>query len=629
MNRLLRRLTAAACTLALCLTSASALSVEQARQLLEEHYVEKLPAAVYEATTLDELFSAVGDPYTYYMPAEELNQFTDYIEHERSFTGMGASVLFTEEGVRIVSVFDGGGAKEAGLKSGDMIVAVNGASCVPATEEKRALFAGEAGSFYTVTVRRSDGATEDFRIELREVTVHNTTAYSENGVTVIDCNTFGTMTGDYFRENIEKYEDETRVWIVDVRNNPGGQAHAAVSSLGYFTGAGAKLYGLERDGGYFRSIHGSDAITDKPMIVLTNGYSASAAELFSGGIRANRGLVIGERTYGKGTAQYLYNAENMPDLFTDDAVKMTIYRFYCLDGNTTDKIGVIPTLLVPDGWAGAVAELLSAEKPEQGEYLRLRVNDWDYYIDATSLQSEENAATMSVLLSALPPDALLVRGNDEGAERVSIAEAVEKYGDPENSRWFDDVSESPWRTEINTLATYGILHGSRGAFSPARVLTRAELCAMLAQTLDIISNREAPFSDVSQDSWYAKSVNAMSALGLVNGVGGGCFDPEGTLTQEQLIAVMGRFAAFLNLSATQYEKNLEDDLGQFEELAAFAPWARSGAAILTEFAFDHDPACGTMLYTELENIDPQAPVTREQAAATLCKVLRNLGIFSY
>ena len=152
---------------------------------------------------------------------------------------------------------------------------------------------------------------------------------------------------------------------------------------------------------------------------------------------------------------------------------------------------------------------------------------------------------------------------------------------------------------------------------------------MLAQTLDIISNREAPFSDVSQDSWYAKSVNAMSALGLVNGVGGGCFDPEGTLTQEQLIAVMGRFAAFLNLSATQYEKNLEDDLGQFEDLAAFAPWARSGAAILTEFAFDHDPACGTMLYTELENIDPQAPVTREQAAATLCKVLRNLGIFSY
>ena len=82
MKALTRRVTALLCTLTLCLTCADALSVEQAIGLLEEHYIDPLPAAAYEADTLDALFSAVGDPYTYYMSAAESERFLDTVEKE-------------------------------------------------------------------------------------------------------------------------------------------------------------------------------------------------------------------------------------------------------------------------------------------------------------------------------------------------------------------------------------------------------------------------------------------------------------------------------------------------------------------------------------------------------------------
>ena len=84
MKTILRRLTAVACAAMLCLTPASALSVEEAVGLLEEYYVDELPAAAYQATTLDELFEAVGDPYTYYMDAAEYEFFSASVEQDKN-----------------------------------------------------------------------------------------------------------------------------------------------------------------------------------------------------------------------------------------------------------------------------------------------------------------------------------------------------------------------------------------------------------------------------------------------------------------------------------------------------------------------------------------------------------------
>ena len=123
MKRITRRLCAVLCALTLCLTSVSALSVEDALHLLEENYVDPLPAAAYDAKTLDELFAAVGDPYTYYMSAVDYEEFSAGVEKESTVTGIGAGIEYTANGIRITMLLDGGDAKDAGLQLDDYIIA--------------------------------------------------------------------------------------------------------------------------------------------------------------------------------------------------------------------------------------------------------------------------------------------------------------------------------------------------------------------------------------------------------------------------------------------------------------------------------------------------------------------------
>lgn len=622
MKKLFRRLTAVFCILAFCLTSASALSVEQAVELLEANYVDQLPASAYEAATLDELFAAIGDPYTYYMNAADYEEFTAGVESETTVIGIGAGIEYTANGIRITSLLDGGGAKDVGLQIGDHIIAIDGISCVPAAETHRNLIIGEAGTYVTLTIRRPDGTTQDYRIERRTVTVHNTTVTFENGVGRIDCDSFGSQTSEYFSDGLEAY-DTADVWVVDLRGNTGGLADAAVGALGAFTGFGPKLYYRLSDGSSFYTLYLSDAVTDKPAIVLVDSWSASASEILSGGIRAeDAGIVVGTRTYGKGTAQIVLDEDGYPDLFDGDSLKITAYRFYCSDGNTTDKIGVLPTLLVPEEHAADVAALLKATEPKSGEYLSFYLNGHTFYVDMSG--AREKGDVLSALFSAFPPDILV--NYAIGGEVVSCldpADTAKRCGVTYADRRFTDLSDSPYPTPIDTLAVYGILGGDgKGHFFPDRTLTRAELAAMLAQALNVSSRISMGFSDMLDTAWYRGAVNAVASLGLMGGIGGGRFDPDSTLTQEQFITVMGRLVRFLNFRADDYALELTDEALADEAFAPFASWARTGASVLTQYD-------GNMLYTGLADIDAKSPVTREQAAATLCNILKTLDVLSY
>lgn len=624
MKHPFRRLAAAICTLALCLTSVSALSVEQAIDLLEKNYVDKLPAAAYEAETLDELFNAVGDPYTYYMSAADYEEFTAEVESENVVTGIGAGIEYTANGIRITMLLDGGGAKDAGLQIDDYIIAADGVSCVPAAEAHRSLIVGEAGTYVTLTVRHKDGTVKDYRIERRTIAIHNTKVTIADGVGVIDCDSFGSQTETYFYDGVSANEENADLWVVDLRSNLGGLADAAVGSLGIFTGYGPKLYYRLADGSSFYTVYLADKLTDKPVIVLVNGHSASASEILSGGILAeNAGIVIGPRTYGKGTAQILLDKNEYPELFDGDSVKVTAYRFYCSDGNTTDRIGVLPTLLVEDAYVEPIAALLKASRPDSGNYLRFTLNGSVFYVDTDTAMSAENMDAFRALLAAIPASVAVYCASD-GAEIPLDAALAARYLNIEiEQRGFLDVDSSPYAMQINTLAAYGLLSGDgSGHYRPGSLLTRAELASMLAQALNVTGGASMGFSDVPDGCWFTGDINAVASLGFMNGVADGRFDPDGELTQEQLITVMGRLTRFLNFHADDFALELTDEDLSDAALAPFHAWARTGAVVLTDYA-------GNMLYTHLSEIDPGAPVTREQAAATLYQILKTLGILSH
>ena len=628
MKKRLFRLGALCCAAAMTITTgAQALSVEEAYDILQRSYVDKLPRAAQDAKSLDELFSYTDD-YTYYMTAEEYQAFLQGVEGDVSFAGIGAEITYVPEGIRIVSVLKGGGAEKAGLAAGDIIIAIESESCAPGGAEHRAKLLGEAGTSVTITVRHADGTQADYTVTRALVTQTNTTVSVTGGVGYIDCDSFGTQTGTYFQEGVRGNDSAVRAWIVDLRGNGGGLTSAAVSALGAFSGEGDLIYFVDQDGESAAQRYSGKDLTDKPAIVLMDSGSASASEIFAGGVLGTgSGIVIGTRSYGKGVAQVLFDESNCPYLH-GDAVKVTAYRFYCAGGNTTDRIGVIPTLFLPQAQAAAAARLLSGEKTkDDGAYLHLVLNGCDFYIDIPAAK-ESSSTALEAILTALTPSAVLCWGENGGETALTPAQAREKCGFAAASALdFTDVAGSEYAGEINALAASRIVFGNQGKFRPDDTMTRAEVCALLAQALDLYWLADGYFTDVAKESWYAPSVNAMAAIGLVSGVGGGKFDPNATMTQEEFITVLGNLVEFVNLDARAFlDKKPLAILQPLPKYKGFSPWAIRSVELLTNSVFDEDGNAVNLYCTAFEDIEPKAPILRGQAAAALCRALRTTGV---
>ena len=630
MKKRLFRLGALCCVAAMTITTgAQALSVEEAYDILQRSYVDKLPRAAQDAKSLDELFSYTDD-YTYYMTAEEYQAFLQGVEGDVSFAGIGAEITYVPEGIRIVSVLKGGGAEKAGLAAGDIIIAIESESCAPGGAEHRAKLLGEAGTSVTVTVRHADGTQADYTVTRALVTQTNTTVSVTGGVGYIDCDSFGTQTGTYFQEGVRGNDSAVHAWIVDLRGNGGGLTSAAVSALGAFSGEGDLIYFIDQDGESTAQSYSGKDLTDRPAIVLMDSGSASASEIFAGGVLGTgSGIVIGTRSYGKGVAQVLYDESNCPYLH-GDAVKVTAYRFYCAGGNTTDRIGVVPTLYIPQDQAVAAARLLSGEKTKDSAYLHLVLNGCDFYIDIPAAK-ESSSAALEAILTALTPGAEIYWGENGGERKLTLAQAREKCGFAASSALdFSDVADSEYAQKIDSLAASRIVFGDGGKFRPDATMTRAEVCALLAQALDLYSTANGCFTDVAKGSWYAPSVNAMAAIGLVSGVGGGKFDPNATMTQEEFITVLGRLVEFVNLDAREFlDKNPLAILQPLPKYKSFSHWAIRSAELLTNSVFDENGDAVNMYCMSLEDIEPQVPILREQAAAALYNALRTTGVLKY
>ena len=630
MKKYLSRLLAAALALVLLVVPASALTVDQALELLEELYYYEIPDEAYQAETLDELMSLLEDPYTQYMTAEEYQAFLKLLEGDSSVIGIGVSCQYTPEGILIISTISGGSAREAGLQAGDLIVEIDGQSCVPANEENAGRLTGPEGTQVSVTVLR-DGERKGYTLTRRPVVEPNVELSIEGRVGLLDCNSFGKDTGKEFAKLVKDNDGRVDVWVVDLRGNGGGYTNAAVDMLGALMGPGYHLY-FETAAGGVEAVPAYDRqATDKPVIVLTDGGSASASELTSGSLRdSGRGVLVGGRTYGKGVAQIMLDEDALASLpeydgyFEGDGLKITVYRFYSGGLNSPDKIGVIPTLLVDDEDTAAVALALCGS--QEDAKLCVMPGAVPYYVDPGT-----DGDTLSALLSALPPQALVFYADGGDFQQVSAAEAAQRLGVAYESRWFTDLGDSRYADAVNAMGTYGLLRGDgKGHFTPKSGLTRAELCSMLASVLNVAYRGESRFTDVDQNAWYGPSVNAMAYLGIVDGVGGGKFNPGGTLTQEEFHTILGRTARFFNVKLDAYAQWVEQEgrltLGQSSALSGYPAWARNSMAVLAWGLEDALDGTGDLLFASLKELSPKAPILREEAAAGMYAVLSGLEI---
>lgn len=615
MKKLLSSLLAMAMVLSLAVLPASALELEDAKQLLAVHYVDGVPPEVLELDSLDAILDALGDPYTFYMTPEQYQAFNQSV-NGRTVVGIGATVetAYDNGGYRIMSVLPDSPALEAGVKPGDILTAADGVAMSPDVDP-RVPIVGEEGTPLTLTVSR-DGQILEFSLVRRAVSIPIVTYDRVGDAGVIDCISFGATTPQSFLDAIRDMEEEISVWVVDLRSNPGGDSGATALTASLFTSGRVMLYFRDGSGQYYYR-PGVPGVTQKPVIVLTSEHSASGSELFAGDIRTYRcGIALGQRTLGKGTAQIVIDETNSSVMEPGEAMKITAYRFFAPDGATNHILGILPTLMISPDNTSAAAMLLTSPQPNRaGGWLKLELADQTFYLDAGEAVKEDNRAAFAELLESLPPSAKLYEGSmAQTWTQITPADLARREGLTFTPRSFADTADSPYAREIDTLCVYLILNYETGSFHPGQDMTRREFSAMVSNALNLpLSDKPLRFSDVSADDAHAGDIAAMTELGFLSGRGDGTFGPDDPITSQEAVAVLSRVAAWTSMDGWDLDREplLPEELLDFYD---YAEWARVPARNLDT------------LGALLEDLSPTANLTREQGAAMLCHLMENLHL---
>lgn len=619
------RLPAIGLATALLLTpAAQALTPAEALTLLDRYYLGTIPAQVFEQTDVEGMIQALGDPYTEYFTAQEYEAFLASLS-DSELVGIGISFQFVHNGALVTRVMSGSAAEAGGMLAGDVITAVDGQSLTGLSQDQvSALLNGEEGSSFQLTYLR-EGQSTTVTLTRRPFVV--STAYSElweDHIGYIACIAFGPDTAGHVLDGLETNAGQADHWLMDLRSNGGGEITAALETISYFVGPNDQLvYMLTGDESLIAQGSQHAQVSDDPLIVLTDAYTASASELFASAIRdTNSGLLVGGRTYGKGVAQALMDGTGYPSLFPDgDALKLTAYRFFGSAGTSHDTIGIMPHLLLDSTLADEAAILLSGIQPQGNTSGTVRIDlNGSWYINLEQACSDTYRDAFTAVLEALPDGITVWTGTGDGWETTTAAALAASCGlSSYTHRGFSDTAQSPYADQIALLATYGVVLGTGdGTYHPSESLTRGQLCTLLAQALNCTPPAgESVFTDVSMDDWYGPAVNALAAIGLVNGVGDGRFAPDEPVSHEQFITILARLGKRLDLSLLDTWRQRPQSVPAGYE--RYSSWAWDSVWLL-------DQGEESLLWTDVGAIQPAGVTTREEAAALTCSLLCKLNL---
>ena len=316
-------------------------------QLIEhvkEMYLYEVDDEAMENAIYDAIFESLGDPYAGYYTKEEFEELM--ADSEGTYCGIGVAVQDDVESgyLKVVEPYDGAPGKEAGIMAGDLIIAIDGEDIYGVDSDlvvKR--IRGEEGTIVTLTLRR-DGKDITVDVTRRMVTV-KTVAYEmlENKIGYIQIAQFDVATVKQVENAINDLVDQGMTsLIVDVRDNPGGRLDAVVNIVDFFVDKGdLVVYTQDKDGNRTDYKGVTEYALDIPCVVLVNGNSASASEVFAGAMQDYEiAHIMGTQSFGKGIVQSII------PLTDGTAFKITVEDYYTPYGNNIHGIGITPDTVV-------------------------------------------------------------------------------------------------------------------------------------------------------------------------------------------------------------------------------------------------------------------------------------------
>ena len=319
--------------------------LESIQDLIDENFYFEDEEQAKQDGIIKGYMEGLDDPYSVYYTAEEYASFMEDTEGEYVGVGVQVSQAVDTKIITVTKVFEGP-AQEAGIVAEDVITEVNGEDItsldIDSVVDK---IRGEEGTEVTITVyRSSDG--EDHEFTMKRKKVENPTVEYEmldNHIGYIEVSSFYEVTAEQYRAAVEDLEQQgMEGLIVDLRNNGGGLLSIAVEMLDFMLPEGKIVYTEDKDGNVIEENNSTaDEQCTKALVVLVNGYSASASEIFSGAIKDyGIGTLVGTNTFGKGIVQRVFPLDD------GSAIKLTIAKYFTPKGNDIHEVGIKPDVEV-------------------------------------------------------------------------------------------------------------------------------------------------------------------------------------------------------------------------------------------------------------------------------------------
>ena len=306
---------------------------------LSAYYVDTLNYDKVVQTGINSMLSSL-DPYTVYMP-EEMNDDLKMMT-TGEYAGIGALIMQKDGNVVISEPYEGMPAQNNDLRAGDIILEVDGVSTKEkTTSQVSEMLKGKNGTEIVIKIDRWNEKKPITKKFLRENIQFNPISYHtvlENGTGYLMLNDFTDKAASEFKTAVAEMEKKNQIksLIIDVRNNPGGIVDEAVKIMGYFVPKGTPIVstkGRSRESDRTYRTPTDPIFPDMKVAVLVNRASASASEILAGAVQdLDRGIVVGERTFGKGLVQ------NIRPVSYGGHVKVTIAKYYTPSGRCVQAL---------------------------------------------------------------------------------------------------------------------------------------------------------------------------------------------------------------------------------------------------------------------------------------------------